>query len=73
MREQGVRGAVELRNRDDVAAGIGKIDEREMQRGLSGADCECADAAFEISDALFEHGGGGIGDPAVAKAFGSRD
>jgi len=70
MREQGVRGAVELRNRDDVAAGIGEVDEREMQRGLSGRHRECADAAFEIGDALFEHRGGGIGDPAVAKALG---
>jgi hypothetical protein len=41
-----------------------------MQRGLSGSDGERADAAFKIGNALFEHGGGGIGDPAVAKAFG---
>ena len=41
-----------------------------MQRGLSGRNRERADAAFEFGNALFEHGGGGIGDPAVAIAFG---
>ena len=58
VREQGVRGAVELRDRDDVAAGVGEVDEGEMQRRLSGRDRERADAAFELGDALFEHGGG---------------
>ncbi len=70
VREQGVRRAVELRDRDDVAAGVGEIDEREMQRRLSGRDRERADAAFEFGDALFKNGGGRIGDPAVAIAFG---
>ena len=70
VREQGVRGAVELRNGDDVAAGVGEIDQREMQRRLSGGDRECADAAFEVGNALLENRGGRIGDPAVAVAFG---
>ncbi len=68
--EQRVRGAVELRNGDDVAAGVGEIDEGEMQRGLAGRDRERADAAFEFGDALFENRGGRVGDPAVAIAFG---
>ena len=59
-REQGVRRAVELRHRDDVAAGVGEIDEREMQRRLSGGDRERADAAFEFGDALFENRRGRI-------------
>ena len=41
-----------------------------MQRRLTGGDRERADAAFELGDALFEHGGGRIGDPAVAITFG---
>ena len=53
--EQGVRGAVELRHGDDVAAGVGEVDEREMQRRLSGGDRERADAAFEFGDALFKN------------------
>ena len=69
MREQGMRRAIELRDRDDVAAAVGEIDEGEMQRRLSGRDRERADAAFEFGDALFKHGGGRIGDPAVAIAF----
>ena len=70
MAKQGVRGAVELRHGNDVAAGVGEIDEREMQRRLSGGDRERADAAFELGDALFQNRGGRIGDPAVAIAFG---
>ena len=70
VREQGVRRAVELRHGNDVAAGVGEIDESEMQRRLSGCDRERADAAFELGDALFKNGGGRIGDPAVAKTFG---
>ena len=70
VREQGVRGAVELRDGDDVAAGVGEVDEREMQRRLSGRDRERADAAFEFGDALFKHRRGRIRDPAVAIAFG---
>ena len=54
--EQRVRRAVELRHGDDVAAVIGDIDEGEMQRGLAGRDRERADAAFELGDALLEHG-----------------
>ena len=68
--EQRVRGAVKLRHRDDVAAAVGEIDESKMQRGLSGRHRERADAAFELGDALFEHRGGRVGDPAVAIAFG---
>ncbi len=70
VREQRVRGAVKLRNRNDIAAGVGDVDERQMQRGLSGRDRERADAAFEVGDALLEYGGGRIGDSAVAIAFG---
>ena len=68
--EQRVRGAVELRHGDDVAAVIGDIDESEMQRGLPGRDRERADATLELGDALFQHGAGRIGDTAVAKTFG---
>jgi hypothetical protein len=70
MSKQRIRRAVELRNGNDIAAAIGEIDEREMQRRLTARDRERADAAFEFGDALFEHSGGGVGDPAIAKAFG---
>ena len=70
VRKQGVRRSVELRHRDDVSAGVGQIDQGEMQRRLSGCDRECSDAAFEFGDALFKNGGRRIGDPAVAVAFG---
>ena len=67
--EQGVRRAVKLRHRDDVAAGVGEVDESEMQRRLTGGDRERADAAFEFGDAFFEHRRGRVRDPAVAIAF----
>jgi hypothetical protein len=70
--EQRVRGAVELRHRDDVAAVIGEIDEGEMQHGLSGRHRQRADAAFEFRDALLENGRGRIGDPAAANPSASR-
>ena len=69
MAEQGVRGAVELRHRDDVAAGVGKVNESKMQRRLAAGDRERADAAFELANALFQNRGGRVRNPAVAKAF----
>ena len=70
VREQRMRGAVELRHGDDVAAVIGDIDEGEMQRGLPGRDRKRADAALELGDAFLQHRAGRIGDAAVAIAFG---
>ena len=67
--EQRVRRSVELRHGDDVSAGVGQIDQSEMQRRLSGRDRERADAAFELGDALFENSGGRICNPAIAVAF----
>jgi len=45
-------------------------DEGEMQRRPARCRPPAADAAFEFGDALFEHGGGRVRDPAVAIAFG---
>ena len=70
VRKQGVRCSVELRHGYDVAAGVGQIDQSEMQRRLSGGDRERSDAAFEFGDAFFKNGGRRIGDPAVAVTFG---
>ena len=70
VREQRVGRAVELRNGDNVAAGVGKVDKGIMQRRLSGRNRERADAALEIGHALFEYCRGWIGDPAVAISFG---
>ncbi|MCP1774796.1 hypothetical protein J2R91_001308 [Bradyrhizobium japonicum] len=70
VREQRVRGAVELRHGNDVAAVIGDVDEGEMQRSLAGRNRERADAAFELGDTLLQHRAGRIGDAAVAKTLG---
>src|SRR5579872_2333739 len=61
--------SVELRDRDDVAPCVGKIDEREVQCGLTAADGECADPALKFGDPPFENRAGRVGDPAVAKAL----
>ena len=70
MGEQRVGGAVELRHGHDVAAAIGQVGDRIIERGLAGADRQGPDAAFERRDARFEHRRGRIGDAAVAIAFG---
>ncbi|MGY4328888.1 hypothetical protein ACVWWG_003305 [Bradyrhizobium sp. LB7.2] len=70
VREQRMRGAVELRHGNDVAAVIGDVDEGEMQRRLPGRDRKRADAALKLGDTLFQHRAGRIGDAAVAIAFG---
>jgi len=62
--------AVELRRRDDIAAAIRHVQEREIQRRLSRCRGQCGDAAFEVRDALFQNVDSGIGDAAVAIAFG---
>src|SRR5947209_6245659 len=66
MSKQGMGCPVQLRDRDDIAAGIGKIYKSEMQGSLSGANSEGADTALEFSDALFKNGACRICDPAVA-------
>ena len=70
MAEQGMGRAVKLGHGDDVAADVGESHEGKMQRGLAAGDCKGANAAFELGNALFQHGGGRIGDAAVAKALG---
>ncbi|MHC2838558.1 hypothetical protein ACVINU_001492 [Bradyrhizobium diazoefficiens] len=70
VREQRVRGAVELRHGHDVAAVIGDVDEGEMQRRLAGRDRKRADAAFELADTLLQHRAGRIGDAAVTETLG---
>jgi hypothetical protein len=46
MREQRMRRAVELGNRDDVAAIIGEVDERKMQRRLRFSSTEVVGLAI---------------------------
>ncbi len=70
MREQRIGRAVKLRHRDDVAAERGKIEHRVIERRLPGGNAQRLDAAFECSDAAFEHRGRRIADPAVAVALG---
>ncbi len=69
MGEQGVGGAVELRNGDDVVAKLGEVKHRIMQGGLPGADAERLQPAFERGNAAIEHVGRRIADAAVAIAL----
>src|SRR5579872_7112653 len=69
MRKHCVGRSVELRDRDNIATRVGKIDEREVQRGLTAADGERADPALKFGDSPFENRAGRVGDPAVAKAL----
>src|SRR6478609_10718582 len=68
VRKQRVCRAVELRNGDNIASVICKIDKSIMQRRLSGRNRERADAALEVGHALFEYRRGWIGNPTVAIA-----
>jgi hypothetical protein len=70
MGEQRVGGAVELRYRDDVAAEIGDVEQRIIERGLSGRDAQGLDPALQRRDAALQHVRGGIADAAVAIALG---
>ena len=66
VREQRMRRAVKLRDRDDVAADLSEIEHGVVQRRLSRADAQSLEAAFEFGYAAFEYRGGRITDAAVA-------
>ena len=68
MREQRVRGAVELRHGDDVTAVIGERRDRVSQRGLPRRGRKRADGAVHCGDATLQHLDRRIGDAAVAVA-----
>ena len=70
MREQRVRGAVELRDRNDVAAHLGEIEHRVIQRRLPRTHAQRLKPALKRGDAALEHCGGRIADAAVAIALG---
>ena len=72
VREERVGGAVELRDRDDVAAHFSEILHRVTQRRLAGCDAQRLEAAFQRGDAALEHRGGRIADPAVAEPLGFK-
>ena len=56
-REQRVGGAVKLRHRDDVAAHLGEVEHRVVERRLPAGDAQRIEAAFERGDAALEHVG----------------
>ena len=60
-----VRAAVERRARDDVAAVLGEVEQRDRLRGLTARGAERADAALERGEAVLEHGLGRVHDPRV--------
>ena len=70
MGEQRVRGAVELRHGDDVAAHRREVEHGVVQRRLPGTHAQRLDAAFERGDAALEHGGRRVADAAVAVTLG---
>ena len=63
-----VRAAVERRRRDDVAAVLGQVQQRDRLRGLPARGRECADAAVERGHPLLEHRLGRVHDPRVDDA-----
>ena len=69
MAEQRVGRAVELRHRDDIAAHLGEVEHRVVERRLPRAHAHRLEAAFERGDAALKHRDGRIADAAVAEAF----
>ena len=69
MRKQRVRRAIELRHRHDVGAQVGEIEDRVIERRLTGARAQRFDAALELGDAPLQHRRGRIADAAIAVAF----
>ncbi len=68
--EQRVRGAVELRHRDDVAAERRDVERRVVQRRLARAHAKRFEAAFQRRHAPLQDRIGRIVDPCVAEALG---
>ena len=67
--EQGVRGAVELWHRHDIAAELGDVERRIVERRLSGTHAERFQAALERGDAALQDRRGGVRDAAVAESL----
>ena len=63
--KQVVAAAVELGHRDDVVAHFGQGLDRIGDRGHAAGHGQRADAAFQRSDALFQHIVGGVHDPRI--------
>ena len=63
--EQVVGAAVEPRARDDVVAGVGEVEDREVLGGLTGRQEQRGDAAFERGDALLDDVLRRVHDPGV--------
>ena len=69
MREQRVRGAVELRDGYDVAAHSGEVEHGVIQCRLPRTHAQSGKAALKRGDSPFKYGGRRIADTAVAVAF----
>jgi hypothetical protein len=64
--EQRVGGAVKLRDRDDIGADVGEVEDGVVQGRLARAHAQRFDAALELGDPPLEHGRGRIADAAIA-------
>ena len=69
VREQRVRGAVELRDGYDVEAHPGEVEHGVVQCRLPRTHAQSPEAALKRGDAAFKYGGRRIADAAVAVAF----
>src|SRR5579859_1146170 len=67
MSEQRLSGAIQHRNRDDIAAHPGEIEHCIMDRRLPGAHAQGFESSLQRGDAPLQHRCGRIADPAVAK------
>ena len=68
VREQRVRRAVELRDGDQVRAGLHEIEHGKVQRRLSRAHAERVQPALELGHAPFEDVRRGVAYPRIAVA-----
>ena len=59
------RAAIEFARGDEFVAGLQQLLEHHHLRGMAGSDGERRGAAFQRRDALFQHGGGRVGDAGI--------
>ena len=64
-----MRGAVELRNGDDVASQLGDVQHGVIDRCLAAGNAQGLQPAFERGDAALQHRRGRVADAGVAESF----
>src|SRR5271170_7066983 len=69
MSEETVRGSVELRNRDNVGAQLGDVEDSIINGGLPTANAQGLESSLKRSDAPFQHCSRRVRNPRVTKSF----